>query len=89
MKLNDGHYDFDSVGSSPDKWAGDVSDGGDTLTTSDYGTFVWDEDQKCYVNHNPEPPAVISRLYIYPSGSFAIISEPPGTPIVVGFWKAA
>ena len=87
MKLTNGTYAFQNVGEPPIGWMANVD--GDILVSSQYGTFEWSAEERCYINNFPTDPdtAEIQRLYVYANGSFAIISLPVGQGVVVGTWS--
>ena len=76
MKLPDGTRYFNNVGEPPIGWTAEVT--GDVITTSAYGTFTWDDEERCYRDGE-------KRLYIYPNGNFAIIEVPD--LVIVGTWS--
>lgn len=80
MKLIDGPHGFDNVGDNPLHWDADVVGG--TLISTEYGTLVWDDDQKCYINDGPPE----RRLFIFDPDLFCLITLPVGMGVEVGHW---
>lgn len=87
LKMNNGTIFFNNVGEPPMGWQGEVTDEGNTLTATGGEEYTWDDEERCYICREPEPPAEVKRLYIYPTGTFGIIAFPVNVPTVVGNWN--